>query len=448
MMRSLQAKLGSGLILSLVIVFSGLWLLISFNIHRLAEEYIVTRLRHDAEMLLSAISFDKQGLIKLDESRINPVYSQPFSGHYYRIQTDAQLISSRSLWDRDLAIKPLASGLQFRNYQAGPSQQHLLLLTNGFTKQAHGLTIVIAEDFNPIRQSIRQFQQHFALGAGAVLLLLVLVQVFILRRSLQPLLQLRHELQALQQGETKQLTTKVPPELQPMVNEINRLLGIMTQRLHRSRDALSDLAHELKKPLTIIQQLIDQQRDELSSDLVASLDRQLMTITQLIDRILKRARLAGPVQSGVHFSFQRDLPALLQTLKMMYRDRDIDVQLRLPEETDCNLDREDMLELLGNLLDNAYKWARQVITVEVSTNQELNLSIEDDGPGVESQQLQQLDKRGSRLDETTPGHGFGLAMAADMVKEYQGDISFGRSSNLGGFRVRIRLPLTRPVSGK
>lgn len=443
-MQSLQAKLGSGLILSLITVFIGLWLLISFNIQYLAEEYIASRLRHDAEMLLSASHLDEAGQLSLDEKGVNPIYHRPFSGHYYWIQFGPQAMNSRSLWDQQLDIAPLQTGAESRTHQVGPNQQQLLLVSYGFTKQGHSVSISVAEDLEPVRENIRQFQRHFAISAVVFLLLLVILQAFILRQSLKPLTRIRKDLQALQQGETRQLNTDVPLELRALINEINHLLGSMDQRLRRSRDALSDLAHTIKKPLTVMQQLLDQHQTSLTKELHENLSKQTSDVNQLTDRILKRARLAGHAHSGVRYSFSEDLAALLKTLEMMYPDKAITMEVQIPDDIYCPIDREDMLELLGNILDNAYKWARQHIKLTVSLDKQLKLCIEDDGPGADTNQLTQLEKRGVRLDEATQGHGFGLAIASDIVEEYQGKMSFSRSDKLGGFKVDILLPINIP----
>lgn len=440
-MRSLQSKLGFGLSLSLIAVFTALWFLVSFSIQTLAEEYIASRLRHDAEMLLSTLEFDNNGNIKLVESNLNPVYRQPFSGHYYFIASNNQKLYSRSLWDQQLSHVVVKAGEQISHLQNGPDNQLLLLLSKGFIKQGHTLTVTVAEDLNPVKRNIRQFQIRFAITAMVMLLLLVVLQAFILRHSLKSLSRIRDELQALQQGETNQLNADTPAELRPMVNEINHLLGVMEQRLRRFRDALSDLAHAIKRPLTIMQQLTDKNKNALPADLNEGLAKQVMEINQLTDRILKRARLAGHHHSGVRFSFSKDLPELIETLDLMYSDKSIITQVNKQDEFYCPIDREDMLELLGNLVDNAYKWARQKVNITIALNTELTISIEDDGPGADPKQFQQLDKRGVRLDETKQGYGFGLGIASDMVREYKGLLSFSSSKNLGGFRVDVTLPI-------
>lgn len=440
-MRSLQSKLSSGLILSLIAVFSLLWLLTSFSVQYLAEEYITSRMRHDAEMLLSTMRLDSDGNITLDESAIDLVYNKPYSGHYYLIASKNQAVTSRSLWDQQLNNVVVDTGKTIRSYQDGPDKQSLLVLSSGFSKQGHRLSVTVAEDLNPVKQNISQFQTRFAISAVIMLLLLVALQVFILRHSLQSLVRIRGELQALQRGETDQLNMDTPTELQPLVSEVNHLLGVMTQQLRRSRDALGDLAHAIKKPLTILQQLTDKHQTTLPADVQATLVNQTTEIYRITDRILKRARLAGHHHSGRRFSFSQDLPDLINTLDLMYSDKAITTQVTADEEISILIDREDMLELLGNLLDNAYKWAKRTVNISIKNKSGLSICIEDDGPGADPEKLQQLDKRGIRLDETKQGYGLGLAIASDMVREYKGHLVFGKSEKLGGFKVDITLPV-------
>ncbi|KPK12252.1 MAG: hypothetical protein AMJ68_02740 [Acidithiobacillales bacterium SG8_45] len=440
-MRSLQSKLGSGLALTLFAVFSVLWLLVSFSIQYLAEDYIASRLGHDAEMLLSAVHFDNPGNPNLNDTTIDPVYGKPFSGHYYAITSGNKVMSSRSLWDQRLSGALVKPGEHVRDYQDGPESQSLLVISYGFIKQDHSLIITVAEDMNPVKGSIRQFQFRFAIAAAVMLALLVMLQVLILRNGLGPLSVIRGELKSLQQGESTHLDADAPAELRPLVNEINHLLQVTEQRLRRSRDSLGDLAHSIKRPLTILQQLTDKNRDVLPVDINEVLARQVVEISRLTDRILKRARIAGHGHSSARFSFSRDMPQLIETLDMMYSEKSVVTQVELPEAANCPIDREDMLELLGNLLDNAYKWASRKVVLRISMNAELAVCVEDDGPGADPDQLEQLDKRGVRLDETKQGYGFGLSIASDLVREYGGTLSFGRSVKLGGFRIDVTLPV-------
>ncbi len=438
-MWSIQSKLSTGLLLSLIIAFSSLWLLVSFNLQSLAEEYIASRLEHDAETLLSSVSFDADDNLTTDLTRTGAIYNQPFSGHYYVITTETESIRSRSLWDEKLNSVTLKTGQQMRALQEGPERQSLLLMSVGYRKQGHQLTITVAEDLNPIYKNIDPFQYSFASIAFGMLLILVILQALILRKSLKPLSKVHAELKLLQQGQLNKLNTESPSELQPLINEVNHLLSIMEQRLRRSRDALSDLAHAIKKPLTVIRQITD--KDLISDTAKATLAKQADDIYQISDHILKRARLAGHSHSGALFSFSQDLPALIKTLDMMYSSKTLLLTIDMPENVICTVDREDMLELLGNLLDNAYKWAAHKIRLTVIIDSEFHLTIEDDGPGTDLEKIDEIARRGVRLDENIQGHGFGLAITADIVRDYKGSISFKPSDDLGGFKADITLPL-------
>lgn len=438
-MKSLQSRLSTGLLLSLIIAFSALGFLVSINIQHLAEDYIASRLKHDAENLLSSINFNNNGELSLDMSRIDLIYNQPFSGHYFVITANKQSMTSRSLWDQTLKQQTVATGQQHRTLYPGPEQQSLLLLSTGYKKQGHQLIISIAEDLNPINKNILRFKYTFAALAIGMLLTLVILQSFILRKSLAPLTKIQDEIKALQQGERNKLSTDFPGELQPLINEVNHLLDIMQQRLTRSRNASGDLAHAIKKPLTVIKQIST--NSELPETIQSTLTRQADEIYQITERTLKRARLAGHAHSGALFSFTEDLPALVKTLDMMYADKALQTKININHAINCQLDREDMLELLGNLLDNAYKWAAKKIIINVKTKTDLYIEIEDDGPGADPEKIHELSKRGVRLDEKIAGHGLGLAIAADTINDYSGRLTFSRSKTLGGFKAEIMLPL-------
>ena len=443
-MHSIQSKLGSGLLLSLIIAFSLLWLVVSLNIQYLAEQYIASRLKHDADSLLSSLRINNSNprdiKLKLNAARIGQIYTQPFSGHYYVINTNEESLSSRSLWDKKLVPSGVSSGETAQSLQDGPENQSLLVLSAGYQKQNLAITITVAEDLNPIKENIQQFHYWFAALAFFMLVTLIIFQSIILRWSLNPLNKTHQELKSLERGQLKKLSTDVPGELSPFINEVNRLLEIMEQRFNRSRNALSDLAHAIKKPLTVIQQL--SHKAALPEETKTTLLEQVKEIYQLTDRILKRARLAGHSHTGARFSLSDDLPMLIKTLDMMYVNKTCQLNNTLARDQSCPVDREDMLELLGNLLDNAYKWSNKFIHLNISANNHsLQFIIEDDGPGAAPEKVTELSKRGIRLDEKTQGHGFGLAIANDIVNDYKGTLEFSQSSDLGGLKSEIKLPL-------
>ncbi|MCW8957256.1 MAG: sensor histidine kinase [Gammaproteobacteria bacterium] len=436
-MRSLKLQLSSGLLLSLLLVFLALWYLISSSINTLMEDYIASRLEHDIDNLIVAINIDAQNNIAIDDQAIGAIFRQPFSGHYYTIQTENNTLYSRSLWDQKLTVKPLNTGQQQRYYVDGPEQQKLLALSKGVQKQDLNLVFTVAEDLSAIEQGILHFSIHFGKGTALLLLLIIAIQLLILNRILKPLQTIQQDLRGLQQGENKQLDNRAPSELVPLVKEINHLLKVTEQRLDRSRNSLGDLAHAIKKPLTLLRQLLSNQPD--LSRQTPLIEQQLTIIQQLTDRTLKRARLAGQGPAGALFSFDADLAALIHTLQAIHHDRHIQFSCHKPEHIQFALDRQDISELLGNLLDNAFKWARHQVQLTIDSTSGLNIYIEDDGPGIAPQDIEQLKLRGTRLDESIEGHGLGLAISSDIIDNYEGTMTFSRSNKLGGLRVSIQL---------
>jgi signal transduction histidine kinase len=440
-MNSLQLRLGVGLLVSLVAAFFVLWWLLSSALRLQAEAAIATHLEHDAESILTAIEIGPTGRITLDSAKIEPVYHRPFSGQYYRIMADDRVIRSRSLWDQDLHPSPIQSDKTQTLFTTGPRGQPLMVLVRGFSRRGKTLTIAVAEDLSPTIARIHLFQQRYSIIALFLLLTLIAVQGLIVAGAFRPLRRIPEQIRALERGERHQLDTRVPAEVVPLVEEVNRLLTVLQHRLQRSRNALGDLAHALKTPLTVVQQLA---REEALKSLPATretLEQETANMQRLMARVLKRARLAGSGPPLSRFDAGREIPDLVNALKRMYRDKPRRVELRIAEAAPLPIDREDMLELTGNLLDNAWKWARTSLRCTLAVDRAVELTVEDDGPGVADDGIATLTERGTRLDEAVAGHGLGLSIAKLIAEQHGGRIEFGRSLDLGGFRVVVVLPV-------
>jgi signal transduction histidine kinase len=440
-MRSIQKYLGVSLAVSLVAVFFLQWLVVSMTLRHLSESGFKTHMEHNIENLLTGISFDAAGRLQLAPDRIEKVYRQPFSGSYYRITSGDQTIRSRSLWDRDLpAIPDTASGV-LTQHVPGPQSQSLIMHTRVFEWQGRRIVIAVAEDLTPLEDEMREFRNRYALVSLAALALLLALQAWLVHHGLRPLHRTRAELRQLEQGEVSRLSEAVPAELSPLVKELNHLLAAMTQRLARSRQALGNLAHALKGPLTLLTHQVAEEKTDAAAPRQAMAE-QLRTMKHLIERELKRARLSGTALPGLRFDFATEVPALVETLKALYRDKPLEINLRMPAAVPFPADREDMLELLGNLLDNACKWSKREVLLEVAvTESAITLRVHDDGSGCPDESLATLAQRGTRLDESTPGQGLGLAIAMQTASDYGGRISFGRSEILGGFLATVHLPV-------
>lgn len=441
-MKSIQTRLNSGLALSLIVVFVLLGIGVSVSFRMLAEGYMLSRLEHDAESLLAALVMrppTREPELRAD--RLNPVYQRAFSGHYYRIDIDSQVLRSRSLWDQDLTVPDVDVGASTHLRQAGPEDQLLLMHVARYRKAGRDVRIAVAEDLSPIRAEVRRFQLRYALFGVVALVLLLLLQRAILRRGLAPLTTTTQELAELERGERTQLQESVPREIRPLVAQINRLLMTLHQRLQRSRNAMGNLAHALKTPLTLLGQIADRE-DHFRDPQVAAQARTLVEkIRTLTERELKRARLAGAAAPGGRVHLAAEIEALSAVLRQIYRERALRIDVEIPTDLHLAADREDMHELFGNLLDNACKWARSRVRVRAEQHGNgIRVIIEDDGPGRDVEELERLNLRGVRIDEdATPGYGLGLSIVQDVLDHYGGQLTLGRSAELGGFRVEVVL---------
>jgi signal transduction histidine kinase len=436
---SLERRLHLGLALSLILLMVVLWLMGSRFLQSMTEDFIASRLEHDAQALLgSLISTPLQ--LKVRPARINQIYLQPFSGHYYTIKTsDGRELVSRSLWDFKLEFPQLDVGSSRRFHHQGPNGQQLLVWSSGYRKAGVDMTIAVAEDVTPIEAQRARFVLNFALLSLGGLVLLLLLQHWVVRRSFGRLEPLRNEIKQLAESGGERITEDVPAEIKPLVQEVNHLLQLLMQRNERSRNALGNLAHALKGPLNLLARYfhqLPQAARQGEGGLAAS---QAERIRLLIERELKRARMAGSGTPSQRFDPHQDLPDLVHVVRQIHQERRIEVEQRIQPGMPLFGDREDMFELLGNLLDNACKWAASTVRVKIAGDSEIRLSVEDDGKGLSDDDLSRLTLRGSRLDESVEGYGLGLSIAMDVAKLYGGGIEFDRSPELHGLRVKVSL---------
>jgi signal transduction histidine kinase len=276
------------------------------------------------------------------------------------------------------------------------------------------------------------------LAAGGIVLILI-IQSVVIRRTFRRLDPIRRELVQLETGDIGKLSEAVPAEIYPIIRELNHLLSLMQERMERSRNALGNLAHALKGPLNLLTQYLDQDVPDANSNQQAQL--QAERIRQLTERELKRARMAGLGNTFQRFDPHAELPVLVDVLARIYHKSPRCITLDIAPEITRFGDREDMLELIGNLLDNACKWATEHVRCRIHANtRHIHISVEDDGQGRTEAELQQMSQRGIRLDESVEGHGLGLAICQDIVKLYGGTLAFGHSETLGGVRVLVSLP--------
>lgn len=305
--------------------------------------------------------------------------------------------------------------------------------------QDHDYLVTLLRDQAPYQAELASFRRQLWRWLGAAALLLVIAQSASLRWGLRPLDRLARALDAMRDGSRPHLEGQHPRELQPVVDNLNQVLDREQSLRKRYRDSLSNLAHSLKTPLTVLRnQASDSAADQDARDVIAE---QVARMDQVVNYQLRRA--VSEQQQGLH----RQTPIgpaarrMVNTLEKVYREQAPQFELAIPDDLAFPGDEQDLLELLGNLLDNACKYGRGRIRVSAEGDSEcLRLIVEDNGPGIPEEQREQVIRRGQRLDTLQAGQGIGLAVAADIVGSYGGQLSIGESE-LGGAAVKIQLPV-------
>lgn len=432
-MYSLRNRIARNLSINLLLVMIGLLIAMYLFAQQLLHDYILTDLQHDAESLASVIYEDPAQGWKIDPGRMSTVYRRVRSGHYYYVAIDQQVIISRSLFDADFP------GVSDKNpplseYQVdGPGDEHWLIWHQLVMKNGQAIRIWIAEDIASFQNRLLQYAAVIVGLIVVVAMLLFYLQQRTLRQAFEVFDWLRMNLTAIRQMESNRSEVSMPLEVIPLVTEIEKLAEHLSQRIVRTRNAMGNLAHELKRPLQL---LVIQQDNWQGEDVKNS----LAEIRKLLERELRRARISGSSSTGGVFNVAKEMDYMADVLRKIYPDIDIQIEIENQVETP-GLDRDDMLELIGNLLDNSCKFARSRARLTVgSADNRLELTFEDDGHGLEPEQLQQLNRRGQRLDEDVAGHGLGLGICRDILDYYRGYLTFSRSE-LGGCCVVVKIPL-------
>lgn len=440
MKTSLHKRITLGVISYGAALFLSLLFLESYFIRSVAEYYVSTRLEHDNESLLAALQPDPENrFYQLEEKFIYPIYQRPFSGHYFKMVLPDQILRSRSLWDEPLNIPfdqpkyPALLTLQ------GPQRQPLLVFIQQYNIADDAIIIATAESLAQLHPLIRQAQFWSAGAACLLIIIFVLLQYRWMIVSISPLQNLLQQLKELQQGKRQQLDVQhVFAELEPLIAELNQLIVALDARIMRSRSAMGNLAHSLKAPMAALQQLYDSNSPK-DPEFIQKFKDQLQILNNRIDNELKRARIAGGQGKRGQLHLRDEIIDLVSTIKNINIEKDINIQIHIIPETYIVFDRQDFLELAGNLLDNAFKWANHNILISATIANDFQLIIEDDGPGCAPEELALLTQRGRRLDERKPGYGLGLSIVQDIIDQYDGKFLMSQSS-LGGLLVKVSIP--------
>lgn len=293
----------------------------------------------------------------------------------------------------------------------------------------------VSENQNVLSKQIRLFRKNLWTWLAGVSILLIIVQTLILRWGLKPLRHVAEDLINIEQGKTERLSANYPKEITPLTNNLNQLLESSQQQLTRYRDALGNMAHSLKTPIAVLQGIINTISEKEKDTAI----EQLNTINNIVEYQLNRAATVGQLHLSEAIELLPICKKILNTLQKVHIDKNIEVQLNISEKIMIKIEQGDLYELLGNLLENAFKWSHSKISISAeSVNKQTRITIEDDGPGIPKEEQERLLLRGQRADQNTPGHGLGLAMVNDMLLLYKGTMDISKST-LGGAKIIIKL---------
>ncbi len=305
------------------------------------------------------------------------------------------------------------------------------------------VTFHIAEDTHALRRQVDVYRRTLAAWFGALGVLLLLLLFGVLRWSLSPLRRVAADLRRVERGAQEQLGRNYPAELAGLASNINNLIEAERERVKRYRNTLSDLAHSLKTPLAVMRSQLEIGGD--GKDLRWTVLEQVGRMDEIVAYQLSRAATSG------HHTFAAPLPLdpyaeeIVRSLEKVYADKGVLCEFDLDPAARFHGDQGDLLELLGNLLENAFKWAKRrvLLTTQVLPSQAgrrpgLSVSVEDDGPGIPEDRIEHLLQRGVRGDERVQGHGIGLSIVQDILKAYRAELVVDRAPNLGGARFSMR----------
>ena len=457
--------------LTVALALAGVVLSNLFKEHVLQQ--FQASLTQQLDQVTAGLEFDAQDRPQLAATLSDPRWQRPYSGLYWQVdelsenaRTRRGVLRSRSLWDTWLALEadPLVDGGVHVHEAEGPAGSHLLVIERTVRAVQAGQArwrLIVAADLQPTELATAHFNRVLALSLLVLLVLLLLAAWAQVGMGLKPLRTLQRSLQDVRQARSHRLQGEFPPEVQPLVDDFNSVLDRHDDLVARARTHAGNLAHALKTPLTVLDQAASAASATQTAQtiqtgepgLAQAVQEQVRSAQRQIDWHLARARMAASQGlPGQRVDLAPTLAGLVRVMQRVHAERALQLTTDLPADPLFFAGEEqDLQEMLGNLLDNACKWSRSRVRVQARrlptspgpASAQLQVVIEDDGPGIAQAQRCAVTQRGVRLDESVPGTGLGLAIVKDLVALYGGTLDLSaRDSQAqdGGLRVSLTLP--------
>jgi signal transduction histidine kinase len=436
-----------------VVILLATGVILSSIYHDAVERSFDRRLGVYLRTLVADVAAPEQSADRGTPTLGEPLFELPLSGWYWQITPlDAvkpEIRSSRSLWDtglnrlRDEDATTSPDGTR-RGYAVGPEEQRLRLLERTVDLGDDGrYLIVVAGDPQEIDDETHAFDRALVVTFVTLAVVLLLITMFQVRFGLAPLKRISEALAAIRAGTAERLEGRFPVEIAPLARETNALIDANREIVERARTHVGNLAHALKTPLSVVVNEAAGREDALA----AKVTEQANIMRDQIARHLERARLAARLKVvGSVTDIVPIVTALTRTMEKIHQGRGIAIDLEASAEVRFRGERQDLEEMVGNLVDNACKWAQMRVSVEVVAERPdgaapaaVRIIVDDDGPGLGPAQRDQVARRGLRLDETKPGSGLGLSIVLELAALYGGNLLLG-SAPIGGLRAELVLP--------
>ncbi|HUL06171.1 MAG TPA: sensor histidine kinase [Candidatus Acidoferrum sp.] len=436
---ALRLVLAAALWIGATLLIGGLILSAIFKDY--AERTFDGRLTVLLDSLIAVTELDDQGRPKLTRGIGEPRFDIPYSGWYWEIAVGSSpLLRSRSLWDESLPLSVEAEATEpvFADVD-GPNDENLRLVEReiGLPAARERFRYAVGGDRSEIDDEVRSFNTTLGWSLGILGLGLITALLLQVRFGLQPLRRMRQAVVAVRTGRAQRLDGVFPVEIEPLSDELNNLIDHNAAVLERARTQVSNLAHALKTPLSVL----TNEAGAGAGPLADTVKRQATAMRRHVDHYLSRARAAAATRVlGVRTDVAPVVEDLRRTLERIYVDRAIRVEAAASPGLAFRGERQDLEEMLGNLIDNACKWARTRVAVAArAEGDRIVVTVDDDGVGLTPEQRTAVFQRGTRLDESVPGTGLGLSIVRDIAELYHGAVAL-EDSPLGGLRAVLTLP--------
>lgn len=451
LVRSLSGRLLAAVTVLLAVFFGLTIVILEGAFERSAERAVEDRLNARVIMLLSAAETDDDGL-SMPDLLPEPRFSTPGSGLIGQITVgdDERVWRSRSSVGVFLEGTSLATPGERRFFRVtAPSGKELFALSLGVSfvdspVEERTYTFTAAESTDPFYEQVARFRGQLLGYFAALALLLLAAQATLLSWVLKPLRQVEDEIEQIEDGERAELSKGYPSELAGLTRNTNRLLRAERKRLARYRNTLGNLAHSLKTPLAVLRNTLDSKN--LSGTDVDLMQQQIDRMNDIVGYQLQRAAASGSVTLGQErLDVVQIVEDIVESLRKVYAHKGVDCEIEAGQAVPFMGDKGDLMEILGNVLDNAFKWCARRVRVTLhrapgadGRRDGFEVVVDDDGEGIDDAHREAVLARGARVDESVAGQGIGLAVVRELVGLLDGELILERSA-LGGARVRIRV---------